>query len=1050
MTSRNVSGGTGKSGARSPSPETARAPLEPTVETQASAERDTQTLSHGWTALEMTGHIVEYSLAEAEIPTTRLTSEPEPELNADVLRTLPQIAHPAPGPSRGVEKVGGRGTAVEARGARGADAGDAAAAGRSRNVRVPAELPTPAPYSSDAASLTGAAGQGGEAGVEDTTSPTSASRSQRGATGRGKGGARATVHGAVDERSLAGEPATLNTVPVVRSLWADAPSAAASATGGASSAPETASPSAKAAPTPAPMAPTDPSVPPPLSPYEIPTRILSPAVAPPAPARAESQPPVAAPVSPVVSPEPRSLPEQRPAVEARAPAASVRTTGPGGVGADMDLAVPHAEGAAATPPLPENEVRLEPGGQIGEYALIEQIGEGGMAVIFRARHKKRGDIVAIKALHSNQQSALASQRFDREYRAMRSIQHPNVVRIHEYGIVDHQAYIAMELVEGHDLKAHLKILRALPAEDRWKQTEAILIQLCNALQVIHKHGFIHRDLKPSNILLTRDNHVKLTDFGVAKQMLGENNQLTAPGMLVGTLAYLAPEVFEQGEQNHRLDLYALGVMLYVMLTDKLPFSGKNIVQIMQKHLKHIPEVPRVVNPDVPQYLSDITMKLLEKRPDDRYQDAREVVRALELGRRGSMPVEQEITEARPLDDVWIPKLVGREAALHAINLALQKLSQQNIGSVIMLEGVEGSGRSRVIASGLELAQQYGIPVYSGRCFTGAQAWAEGFRGVFRDVVAEASRTGEPSIPKKKLQKVVDALDLSERPLPAQTPTEAPDPELDGDIMSLFRAMAIKSPRVLWIDDIDAADIGTLRALGEVIKQVTLIGGPLMVVVSTQPLRPDTNPTLHAMFHSGRLAINTQRITLPSLTPAEIKTLVGSLLTGHPKAGLVADRVLQESQGHVMAAVEVMRLLMDRRYIGRLEGQTRWAMPANIQDLLAQLVVPRLLPELIEERLKGIHAGSKTVVSILALWGRDMQLTTLCQIMNAPEDNMLEHLRWMKRSGWVVESWVGGIEAYRLAHPLYRSIILKGLDPTSIQRMRSAIFRRVPGLATVRS
>lgn len=691
--------------------------------------------------------------------------------------------------------------------------------------------------------------------------------------------------------------------------------------------------------------------------------------------------------------------------------------------ASVDVAMEQLNSSATPTDEPK---RIEPGVRLKDYDLLEQVGEGGMAVIYKARHVRTGAFVAVKALHAHQQTALAGRRFDREFRAIQSIEHEHIVRVMDQGKFHEQAYIIMEFVEGHDLKAHMKVLKALPPEQRWREIERIVIQLCDALDRIHKCNLIHRDLKPSNILLTSTHQVKLTDFGVAKPLDPGNEQLTSPGMLVGTLAYLAPEVFEQGTQTPRLDLYALGVMLYVLLTEKLPFAGKNIVQIMQKHLKHVPEVPQVVNPDVPSYLSELTMKLLAKKQEERPQNALEVIRALVIG-RGDYQVEQH--EPQVFGDVWKPRFVGRTAELRQLQEAIYRLSTGTTGELVLVEGMEGSGRSRMIEQGLMYARQLGLPIYTGRCVPGGQGWGEGFRNIMREVQAEVGRSAFDQFPRSRLQAILSVYERGEQPNPTTTPTSPPLQDFEGEIMTVLRALLLKSktPRILWIQQLEYADQGTLLALKDAVRQLCR-GFHLLVVASCRPLAPASG-MLYETFCQGSLVSWVKRIPLPPLQQDELGQLVGALLGGDPRSLQVAQRLALSSGGSPMLAVEQLRLLMERRLLMRFENQHRWKlMSRNTDDALsaeldAHLGTQVTLPQVLWHRILADTSNAKQLLYLLAVWGHELRPSTLARFMNTTEEHLMPHVRYLRRMGWVVDTWVGGVEAWQLAHPYYRAFLL---------------------------
>lgn len=730
-----------------------------------------------------------------------------------------------------------------------------------------------------------------------------------------------------------------------------------------------------------------------------------------------------------------TTPVKAPPAQLGAPAASalgtsgLQPSAPAGRGAEPASAPALTGGAVeqleGAPALPEQH-RLEPGVVLKEYELLEQVGEGGMAVIYKARHLRTGALVAVKALHAHQQTVLAGRRFDREFRAIQSIEHEHIVRVMGQGKYYEQAYIIMEFVEGHDLKAHMKVLKMLPPEERWREIERIVMQLCDALDRIHKCNLIHRDLKPSNILLTQNYEVKLTDFGVAKPLDPGNEQLTSPGMLVGTLAYLAPEVFEQGVQTPRLDLYALGVMLYVLLTEKLPFAGKNIVQIMQKHLKHVPEVPQAVNPDVPSYLSELTMRLLAKRQEERPQNALEVIRAIVVG-RGSYQVK--VQEPQSFGDVWKPRFVGRSAELGQLHDAIYRLSTGNTGELVLVEGTEGSGRSRLIEQGLLYARQLGLPIYTGRCVPGGQGWGEGFRNIMREVQAEVGRSAFDQFPRSRLQTILSVYERAEQPNPVTTPTTAPLQDFEGEIMTVLRALLLKSktPRILWIQQLEYADPGTLLALKDAVRQLCR-GFHLLVVASCRPLTPGSG-FLYETFCQGSLVSWVKRIPLAPLQQEELGQLVGALLGGDPRSLQVAQRLAMASGGQPMIAVELLRFLMDRRMLMRLENQHRWKLmsrnsdEALNQELDAHMGAQLTLAHVLLLRLQADSSKAKQILYLLAVWGYELRPSTLARLLSTTEDVLMQHVHYLRRLGWLMDTWVGGVEAWQLAHPFYRAFLL---------------------------
>lgn len=258
--------------------------------------------------------------------------------------------------------------------------------------------------------------------------------------------------------------------------------------------------------------------------------------------------------------------------------------------------------------------------RIGDYLIGEQLGVGTVGTVSRARHVASGDEVALKILHpSITDEDEIRARFRREITILEKLSHPNIVACYGSGIHEGRHYYTMEIVDGGSLKSVLKEHGRLP----WQDVIEIGWHICSALQHAHNQGIIHRDLKPGNLFLTKDGQLKLGDFGLALDMSGA--ELTSPGVTVGTYYYMAPEQI-RGERtiSNKTDLYALGCLLFRMLTGRPPFEGSNAPQIFDLHLNAPPPSVRVFAPDCPKDLEDLINKLLAKKQEDRPFNARQV------------------------------------------------------------------------------------------------------------------------------------------------------------------------------------------------------------------------------------------------------------------------------------------------------------------------------------------------------------------------------------------------------------------------------------------
>ena len=263
------------------------------------------------------------------------------------------------------------------------------------------------------------------------------------------------------------------------------------------------------------------------------------------------------------------------------------------------------------------------GRQLGDYQIIEQIGKGGMASVYRAYQPSLDRDVAIKVLppYYAEQDESFTQRFKREAKAIANLRHPNILMVLEAGEQDDLAYIVMEYVNAGTLKERLRKPISL------KEIYSLVKQIASALEHAHELGIVHRDIKPSNILLPKPDWALLTDFGLAHIVGG--SLLTQSGMTVGTPAYMSPEQGRGERVDHRTDIYALGIMLYEMTVGEVPYTAETPMAVVVKHIVDPLPIPREKNPNIPEALQRIILKALAKNPEDRFQSAGEFAAALE-------------------------------------------------------------------------------------------------------------------------------------------------------------------------------------------------------------------------------------------------------------------------------------------------------------------------------------------------------------------------------------------------------------------------------------
>ncbi len=325
------------------------------------------------------------------------------------------------------------------------------------------------------------------------------------------------------------------------------------------------------------------------------------------------------------------------------------------------------------------------GQYFGGYKLEEQVGTGGIASIYKAFDETLSRWVALKVMPIQAQVTSEARqtllaRFRQEAQAIAQLRHPNIVTIYDYGEAEDWAYIVMEYVPGGSLKDRLQPNAPLD----WQQALNVLIPVSRALAFAHAQGIIHRDVKPANILLPTAEWPLLADFGLAKMRRSAMAELTDPGQVVGTIAYAAPEQIQAGQIDARVDIYALGIVLYELLTGQPPFQGETAFDLLMARLTAPPISLLQANPAVPGIFAPIIEKALAQHPSDRYPSMEELSHEL-------MAVRSELAMTKPSPTKARPKASEKSAVmatkgLAALNPVTVRLKVNGTGQEILTGG----------------------------------------------------------------------------------------------------------------------------------------------------------------------------------------------------------------------------------------------------------------------------------------------------------------------------------------------------------------------------
>ncbi len=338
---------------------------------------------------------------------------------------------------------------------------------------------------------------------------------------------------------------------------------------------------------------------------------------------------------------------------------------------------------------------LGPGSQFGpRYRIESVIGEGGMGKVYKAHDSDLDRTVALKLVRPElAKDASSLQRFKQELLLASRISHRNILRIHDLGDVEGVKFISMAYVQGMDLHDLIAKQGRLPTE----RAVNIAKQLAGALEAAHAEGVVHRDLKPRNVLIDVDDHIYVSDFGLAKSLDADKTGMTRVGEVLGTPRYMSPEQAESKTADNRSDIYSLGIIFYEMFTGEVPFTGESSLQVMFQHVQQQPKDPRLLNPELPEYLATIILKCLEKDPALRYQSAKQLLEDLE-----SVTPATRIVRLRQAEmgyPKWLFAVTG-VVILAGVGMAIRPIRERVLGkarAIVPVSVIHSTANDKFIA-----------------------------------------------------------------------------------------------------------------------------------------------------------------------------------------------------------------------------------------------------------------------------------------------------------------------------------------------------------------
>lgn len=662
--------------------------------------------------------------------------------------------------------------------------------------------------------------------------------------------------------------------------------------------------------------------------------------------------------------------------------------------------------------------------QNGRYALLKKLGEGGKGIVYKARDTVLNRVVAVKMLKSAVTSEEAYSRFMTEAQAVAKLNHPNIVSIYDIGKEDGKQFFVLEFVDGESLR---DLMGTYP--EGKCDIETVLrigMDVCSALQYAHSERVLHRDIKPENVMTTKEGTAKLMDFGLAK-MIGQP-KVTQEGVIVGTVAYVAPEVALGKSVDARSDLYSFGAVLYEALSGKPPFQGDDPIKVIFGHIHDIPTPLGKLNSKVPQALADCVMKLLEKEPEKRYRSAEDLSKTLreiseEFLRETLVPTH------KPGIVVPVPRpIAGREIQLidrvEEMNLLRQAVDRavRGEGGLIFLCGEAGIGKTRLTRELRAYARLRGMQVLYGRCpalfrMDGVPPYV-----LWSEVLRDYLEAGSPEqlyrvvgFYPAEVAKLVPELKQRLAAIPQSLPI-SPEHERDR----LFEAVSQfiinvsrEGPLLVVLDDLQWTDQTSLLLMHYLARGIYKT--PLLLLGAYRETDIDEKHPLSPVLTELNRERLLQSVLLKRMPFNDVSEMIRRILEQDEVPKEFCELVYEKTRGNPFFVEEIVKSLREEEVIYREEDKLKFKEVSKIE-------FPKTVKGVIKARISRLDDECQNILTMASFVGNDFTFEALCGVTGIEENKLLELMEKLLKTGLVKESVIRGEDIYCFADVIVRDVV----------------------------
>jgi predicted ATPase len=698
------------------------------------------------------------------------------------------------------------------------------------------------------------------------------------------------------------------------------------------------------------------------------------------------------------------------------------------------------------------------GSRVGPYDILSQLGAGGMGEVYRAHDPRLGRDVALKVIRrtlvvdgaGERRDSDAIDRLLREATLASGLNHPNIVTIHETGVVDEDRYIAMELVEG-------TTLRKIASESvPFERALGIARQVAEALAVAHAAQIVHRDIKPENVMVRPDGYTKLLDFGLARLhetavTAGPTAPASERGLIVGTVGYMAPEQARGESAAPEADVFAFGVVLYELLTGKHPFMASSQLGTLHALMWETPEPPSLVNPDVPRSLDQLVLEMLQK--DQRLRPAAaEVLYRLALAHDSSAATALSSMTVSHRAARTSRAVVGRDPEMDALLHEFERV-QRGTGRLVVLSAEAGVGKTTLLDAFVRLLEDRGeaVRIGRGRCserLAGSEAYLPVLEVLdslqHHEQLGSLSRLIRALAPNWYVQIMPpSANDSSAARLAADTAGGSQE-RLKREISALLDEVARMQPVVLCFDDVHWADPSTTDLLGYLARRMEHTRLLLIVTCRPSELAQARHPFLPLKL--DLIARGVAR----ELTPGHLdETAIGRYLslqfTDHRLPRSFASVIHQRTEGHPLFVVDLLRDLRRRQILRQQDG--RWILTEDLASL--ERAMPESMRSLVQRKIDALDEDDRRLLGAASVQGIDFDTAILAAVLERSEESIEDRLERLEREHALVR-FVDEWEApdrqltlrYRFAHHIYHHAFDEPLRATRRAALSRAVAERL--------